>query len=150
MIYEFSCAACDQTFDVERPIRDCAKPVACQDCGAPATRVWSSPTLSFPGGESADGDILTNAYVEREAKINKAFGLGSEEGAKKQALEAGKAQDAALLQARRQKRSSTIDRAPVRQVGSVNRVLRNNMQQSVGRDEWRTNKNDILESKGLI
>jgi len=47
-IYEFRCAACDDRFEVERPMGKVTG-VQCPSCGAEAKRVFSASAVVFKG-----------------------------------------------------------------------------------------------------
>ena len=45
--YDYVCTACDERFDIERPMAEAGSAATCPICGAAARRVFSAPKLMF-------------------------------------------------------------------------------------------------------
>lgn len=45
--YEYACEACEQHYDVERPMAEAGAPHACPFCGHASRRVFTAPRFLF-------------------------------------------------------------------------------------------------------
>ncbi|MEW6516161.1 MAG: FmdB family zinc ribbon protein [candidate division FCPU426 bacterium] len=60
--YVYSCTACGQRFEVDKPMTAASEPSACPQCQAPGRRVFTAPGITikgspikFSGGEEVEG-----------------------------------------------------------------------------------------------
>lgn len=56
--YDFRCTACDETFEIVRPLGEAAD-VSCPACGAPAKKVFSPVGVVFKGSGFHNTDYRT-------------------------------------------------------------------------------------------
>jgi putative FmdB family regulatory protein len=58
--YDYRCPACDQQFDVERPISEAGEPAECPFCAAQARRVYAAPRFLFKGDPADNRPVWHN------------------------------------------------------------------------------------------
>lgn len=45
--YDYKCDACEQVFDIERPVEEAGEPAACPFCEQMARRIYNAPKFLF-------------------------------------------------------------------------------------------------------
>lgn len=61
--YDYRCTACDQVFEVTRPVGKAAEE-CCPDCGAPAKRVFTPVGVHFKGSGFHNTDYRPKQAAE--------------------------------------------------------------------------------------